>query len=151
MISINLEEGGDNMAKKLNLPRINTVIVSGRLTRDVELRYTGTGTPVASMSIAVDRVYRDSDNNWQTDTSFFRITAWARLAERSSETLSKGSPVIIEGTLQSRTWQDKDDNTRTSIEIVANRIQHLEREIPQDTTDEELPTDDGESDDDIPF
>ena len=139
------------MAKKLNLPRINTVIVSGRLTRDVELRYTGTGTPVASMSIAVDRVYRDSDNNWQTDTSFFRITAWARLAERSSETLSKGSPVIIEGTLQSRTWQDKDDNTRTSIEIVANRIQHLEREIPQDTTDEELPTDDGESDDDIPF
>jgi len=151
LISINLEEGGDNMAKKLNLPRINTVIVSGRLTRDVELRYTGTGTPVASMSIAVDRVYRDSDNNWQTDTSFFRITAWARLAERSSETLSKGSPVIIEGTLQSRTWQDKDDNTRTSIEIVANRIQHLEREIPQDTTDEELPTDDGESDDDIPF
>jgi len=139
------------MAKKLNLPRINTVIVSGRLTRDVELRYTGTGTPVASMSIAVDRVYRDSDNNWQTDTSFFRITAWARLAERSSETLSKGSPVIIEGTLQSRTWQDKDDNTRTSIEIVANRIQHLEREIPQDTTDEEVPTDDGESDDDIPF
>ncbi len=139
------------MAKKLNLPRINSVIVSGRLTRDVELRYTGSGTPVATMSIAVDRVYRDSDNNWQTDTSFFRVVAWARLAERSSEMLSKGSPVIIEGTLQSRTWQDKDDNNRTSIEIVANRIQHLEREVQQDGVDDEEPTNDGDSNDDIPF
>ncbi|HEX38412.1 MAG TPA: single-stranded DNA-binding protein [Candidatus Cloacimonetes bacterium] len=139
------------MAKKLNLPRINSIIVSGRLTRDVELRYTGSGTPVATMSIAVDRVYRDSDNNWQTDTSFFRVVAWARLAERSSEMLSKGSPVIIEGTLQSRTWQDKDDNNRTSIEIVANRIQNLEREVQQDSTDDEVPADEGESNDDIPF
>lgn len=139
------------MAKKLNLPRINNVIVSGRLTRDVELRYTGSGTPVATMSIAVDRVYRDSDNNWQTDTSFFRVVAWARLAERVSETLSKGSPVIIEGTLQSRTWQDKDDNNRTSTEIVANRIQNLEREAQE--TDQEPKSEPAkqEADDDIPF
>lgn len=140
------------MAKKLNLPRINNVIVSGRLTRDVELRYTGSGTPVASMSIAVDRVYRDSDNNWQTETSFFRIVAWARLAERASETLSKGSPVIIEGTLQSRTWKDKEENTRTSVEIVANRIQNLEREAQEGDREQKSPTEeDKESDDDIPF
>ncbi|MBC8382808.1 MAG: single-stranded DNA-binding protein [Candidatus Cloacimonetes bacterium] len=139
------------MAKKLNLPRINNVIVSGRLTRDVELRYTGSGTPVASMSIAVDRVYRDSDNNWQTDTSFFRITAWARVAERASETLSKGAPVIIEGTLQSRTWQDKEDNKRTTVEIVARRIQNLEREAQEGAPEEKSPSDDQESDDEIPF
>ena len=139
------------MAKKLNLPRINNVIVSGRLTRDVELRYTGSGTPVASMSIAVDRVYRDSDNNWQTDTSFFRITAWARVAERASETLSKGAPVIIEGTLRSQTWQDKEDNKRTTVEIVANRIQKLEREAQEGAPEEKSPSDDQESDDDIPF
>jgi len=139
------------MAKKLNLPRINNVIVSGRLTRDVELRYTGSGTPVASMSIAVDRVYRDSDNNWQTETSFFRIVAWARIAERASEMLSKGSPVIIEGTLQSQTWQDKEDNKRTTVEIVARRIQNLEREIQEGDQEQKPPTEDKESDDDIPF
>ncbi len=139
------------MAKKLNLPRINNVIVSGRLTRDVELRYTGSGTPVASMSIAVDRVYRDSDNNWQTDTSFFRIVAWARLAERASETLSKGAPVIIEGTLQSQTWQDKEDNKRTTVEIVARRIQNLEREAQEGDREQKSPSDNQESDDDIPF
>ncbi|MBN2017389.1 MAG: single-stranded DNA-binding protein [Candidatus Cloacimonetes bacterium] len=139
------------MAKKLNLPRINNVIVSGRLTRDVELRYTGSGTPVATMSIAVDRVYRDSDNNWQTDTSFFRVVAWARLAERVSETLSKGSPVIIEGTLQSRTWQDKDDNNRTSTEIVANRIQNLEREAQDGEQEQRTETSNQEPEDDIPF
>jgi len=139
------------MAKKLNLPRINNVIVSGRLTRDVELRYTGSGTPVATMSIAVDRVYRDSDNNWQTDTSFFRVVAWARLAERISETLSKGSPVIIEGTLQSRTWQDKDDNNRTSTEIVANRIQNLEREAQETEQEPKTESAKQETEDDIPF
>ena len=139
------------MAKKLNLPRINNVIVSGRLTRDVELRYTGSGTPVASMGIAVDRVYRDSDNNWQTDTSFFRIVAWARLAERASETLSKGAPVIIEGTLQSQTWQDKEDNKRTTVEIVARRIQNLEREAQEGDREQKSPSDNQESDDDIPF
>ena len=139
------------MAKKLNLPRINNVVVSGRLTRDVELRYTGSGTPVASMSIAVDRVYRDSDNNWQTETSFFRIVAWARLAERVSETLSKGSPVIIEGTLQSRTWQDKDDNNRTTVEIVANRIQNLEREAQEGEREAKAPSENQEAEDDIPF
>jgi len=139
------------MAKKLNLPRINSVIVSGRLTRDVELRYTGSGTAVASMSIAVDRRYLDSDNNWQSDTSFFRITAWAGVAERASESLSKGAPVVVEGTLQSRTWKDKDDNNRTTVEIVARRIQNLEREAQEGAQEEKSPPDDQKSDDDIPF
>jgi len=139
------------MAKKLNLPRINSVIVSGRLTRDVELRYTGSGTAVASMSIAVDRRYLDSDNNWQSDTSFFRITAWAGVAERASESLSKGAPVVVEGTLQSRTWKDKDDNNRTTVEIVARRIQNLEREAQEGALEEKSPSDDQESDDEIPF
>ncbi len=139
------------MAKKLNLPRINSVIVSGRLTRDVELRYTGSGTPVASMSIAVDRRYLDSDNNWQSDTSFFRISAWAGVAERAAESLSKGAPVIIEGTLRSQTWKDKEDKTRTTVEIVARRIQNLEREAQEGAPEEKSPSDDQESDDEIPF
>jgi single stranded DNA-binding protein (ssb) len=139
------------MAKKLNLPRINSVIVSGRLTRDVELRYTGSGTAVASMSIAVDRRYLDSDNNWQSDTSFFRIAAWAGVAERAAESLSKGAPVVIEGTLRSQTWKDKEDKTRTTVEIVARRIQNLEREAQEGALEEKSPSDDQESDDEIPF
>jgi len=122
------------MTKKLNLPKINSVIVSGRLTRDVDLRYTASGTPVATIGIANDRAYRDSDGNWQNETNFFRVTAWTKLAERASENFKKGSPVIVEGRLSWKSWQDKDDNKRTAVEIVASRILNLEREV--DTTSE---------------
>ncbi|MEA3475856.1 MAG: single-stranded DNA-binding protein [Candidatus Cloacimonadota bacterium] len=119
------------MAKKLNLPRINHVIVSGRLTRDVDLRYTPSGTPAANIGIASDRSYRDSDGNWQQETSFLRVVAWTRNAEWAAENLKKGSPVIIEGRIRARNWQDKDDKPRTTVEIVASRIQKLEREFAE--------------------
>ena len=117
------------MTKKLNLPKINSVIVSGRLTRDVDLRYTASGTPVATIGIANDRAYRDSDGNWQNETNFFKVTAWTKLAEKASENFKKGSPVIVEGRLSWQSWQDKDGNKRTTVEIMASRIQNLEREV----------------------
>lgn len=147
--------------KKLNLPRINHITISGRLTRDVDLRYTSSGTPVANIGIANDRPYRDSDGNWQNEVNFLQVVAWAKLAERTAEKLEKGSPVIIEGKLQSSKWEDKNGNNRTTVEINAFRIQHLEREFnPQDgnyqdsqnneqqnkTTNREEDSDDG-----IPF
>jgi len=119
------------MVKKLSLPRVNYVIISGRLTRDVELRYTPSGTPTANIGLASDRRYRDKDGNWQTETSFLRIVAWTRNAEWAAENLKKGSPVIIEGRIQARNWQDKDDKPRTTVEIVASRIQALEREFAE--------------------
>ncbi|MGC9336660.1 MAG: single-stranded DNA-binding protein [Candidatus Cloacimonadia bacterium] len=138
------------MAKKLNMPNINNVIVSGRLTRDVDLRYTSNGTPVATIGLASDRRYKDADNNWQDETTFLRVVAWSQLAERVAENLKKGSPVLVEGRLRSSQWRDKNDTTRTTIEIVANRIQSLEREIPGETEEEEV-TETAEEEDDIPF
>lgn len=138
------------MAKKLNMPNINNVIVSGRLTRDVDLRYTSNGTPVATIGLASDRRYKDADNNWQDETTFLRVVAWSQLAERVAENLKKGSPVMVEGRLSSRQWQDKNDTTRTTIEIVARRIQSLEREVPGETEEEEV-TETAEDQDDIPF
>ncbi|MCK4358909.1 MAG: single-stranded DNA-binding protein [Candidatus Cloacimonetes bacterium] len=147
------------MAKKLSFPRVNYVIISGRLTRDVELRYTPSGTPTANIGIASDRSYRDSDGNWQQETSFLRVVAWTRQAEWAAENLKKGSPVIIEGRIQSRNWQDKDDKPRTTVEIVASRIQRLEREFeegeespskPETAKEKELKEDE-QKEDNIPF
>ncbi|MEA2103389.1 MAG: single-stranded DNA-binding protein [Candidatus Cloacimonadota bacterium] len=121
--------------KKLNLPRINNVMVSGRLTRDVDLRYTPSGTPVADIGIANDRSYKDSDGNWQNDTNFFQIVAWTKTAEYAAEQLKKGSPVIVEGRLEWSKWQDNDGNKRTTIKIVASRIQRLEREYDPQQSD----------------
>ncbi len=148
------------MAKKLNLPRINSVVISGRLTRDVELRYTPSGTPTANSRLASDRGYRDKDGNWQTETSFLRVVAWTRQAEWAAENLKKGSPVIIEGRIQARNWQDKDDKPRTTVEIVASRIQTLEREFAEGeekvsqaelTKDEEPTKEEEPTKDEIPF
>jgi single-strand DNA-binding protein len=138
------------MAKKLNMPNINSVIISGRLTRDVDLRYTSNGTPVARIGLASDRRYKDANNNWQDETSFLNVVAWSQLAERAAENLKKGSPVLVEGRLLSRQWQDKNDNPRTTIEIVARRIQSLEREVSEEAEDEEVPEVPG-GEDDIPF
>lgn len=147
------------MAKKLSFPRVNYVIISGRLTRDVELRYTPSGTPTANIGIASDRSYRDSDGNWQQETSFLRVVAWTRQAEWAAENLKKGSPVIIEGRIQSRNWQDKDDKPRTTVEIVASRIQRLEREFEEgeespsksETAKEKESKEDEQKEDGIPF
>ena len=147
------------MAKKLSFPRVNYVIISGRLTRDVELRYTPSGTPTANIGIASDRNYRDSDGNWQQETSFLRVVAWTKQAEWAAENLKKGSPVIVEGRIQSRNWQDKDDKPRTTVEIVASRIQRLERELEEgeegpsnsETAKENKSKEDEQTEDDIPF
>lgn len=145
------------MTKKLNLPKINSVIVSGRLTRDVDLRYTASGTPVATIGIANDRAYRDSDGNWQKETNFFKVIAWTKLAEKASENFKKGSPVIVEGRLSWQSWQDKDGNKRTTVEIMASRIQNLEREVDtsEPDSDDNLETSENtkgvEDEDEVPF
>ena len=146
------------MTKKLNLPRVNNVIISGRLTRDVELRYTPSGTPTANIGIANDRSYKDKDGNWQDETSFLQVVVWTRQAEWAAENLKKGSPVIIEGRIRARSWQDKDDNPRKTVEIIAYRIQNLEREVEvaeptpeEDDSKSTENTEEEEGKDEVPF
>lgn len=136
----------------LKFPRINSVIISGRLTQDVDLRYTANGTPVIRLPIASSRVYL-KDGEWQEDTSFFDVVAWSKLAERCANTLHKGSPIIVEGMLQARTFTDKDNQNRKVTEIVAQRISFLEKQAQSNTGDKDFDenTDNVTTEDDVPF
>ncbi len=101
---------------------LNKAILMGRLTRDPELRYTPNGNvPVVTFSLAVDRNYGGNGRERQTD--FIDIVAWRRQAEFVSQWFTKGMMAIVVGSIQSRRWQDKNGNNRTSIEVVADDIQ----------------------------
>ena len=99
---------------------LNKAILMGRLTRDPELRHTQSNIAVASFTLAVDRGYsRNSDSGQQT-TDFINIVAWRNTAEFVSKWFRKGQLVAVSGRLQSRNWQDKDGNNRTTFEVVAD-------------------------------
>ena len=101
---------------------VNKVILIGHLGQDPELRYTGAGTPVCSLRIATNDSYKDSDGNFVERTEWHSVVAWARLAEICSEYLRKGSQVYFEGQLQTRTWEDREGNTRYTTEIKAREM-----------------------------
>lgn len=106
---------------------LNRVFMIGNLTRDPELRYLPSGQPVTTFTIAVNRTYTSSTGEKKEDTSFIRVVVWARRAEVCNEYLRKGSPVFVEGRLQSRTWEAQDGTKHSSIEVVANNVQFLGR------------------------
>jgi single-strand DNA-binding protein len=104
---------------------INKVILIGNLGADPELRYTQSGTPVASFRIATTERWKDKDGNQQEQTEWHNIVAWRRLAEICGEYLNKGSRVYIEGKLQTRKWQDQNGNDRWTTEIIAREMKML--------------------------
>ncbi len=104
---------------------VNKVILIGRLGRDPEMRYTAGGTPVCNFTLATDEVFRDKGGETQKRTEWHRIVAWAKLAEQCSKLLGKGKLCYIEGRLQTRDWNDRDGNKRTSTEIVARQMRIL--------------------------
>ena len=104
---------------------LNVVAIMGRLARDPELRQTTTGKNVASFRIACDRGRRDANgqsHNGQSQADWFDVVAWDRTAEFVCKYFQKGSLIIVDGRLQSRSYQDKTGNNRTAIEIVANNV-----------------------------
>ncbi|MEI8175759.1 MAG: single-stranded DNA-binding protein [Candidatus Omnitrophota bacterium] len=106
---------------------LNRVFLIGNLTRDPELRYIPSGTAVATFTIGVNRAFTSQAGEKKEEACFVRIIVWARLAEVCGEFLSKGSPVFVEGRLQSRAWQDQSGQKRSTIEVVANTVQFLGR------------------------
>ena len=102
---------------------MNKVILIGNLTRDPELRTTRSGTSVCSFTIAVNRNYMDANGERQAD--FIGIQTWRGLAESCAQYLSKGRKVAVAGSLQSRTYDDKDGNKRTVLEVVADEVEFL--------------------------
>ena len=100
---------------------LNHITVMGRLTRDPELRYTQTQTPVTSFSVAVDRDYAPKDGG-ERQTDFIDCVAWRSTAEFVSKYFQKGSMAVVSGRLQMRDWTDRDGNKRRSAEIVADNV-----------------------------
>ena len=106
---------------------LNMVQIIGRLGRDVELKYSQSGTAVASMSVATDESYTDRDGNRVDRTEWHRIVAYGKTAENCANFLAKGSLVYVEGSLQTRKWTDQQGNDKYSTEIKAQRVQFLNR------------------------
>jgi single-strand DNA-binding protein len=104
---------------------VNRVILIGHLGSDPELRYTGNGTAVCNFRIATNEVYKDASGELVEKVEWHSVVAWSRLAEVMGEYLSKGSQVYVEGSLQTRSWEDRDGNTRYTTEIKAREIQIL--------------------------
>jgi single-strand DNA-binding protein len=100
----------------------NRVVLAGNLTRDPELRFTQEGVPVASFSIAVNRVRSKSEA-----VDFFNVSCWQELGERVANHKKKGDPILVEGRLKYRTWQAPDGTKRSAVDVVADRVQFLSR------------------------
>ncbi len=105
---------------------VNKVILIGNLGRDPELRYTQGGQAVANFSLATTESYNDRSSNERVEkTEWHRIVAWGKTGELCAQYLAKGRTVYIEGRLQTRDWEDKEGNKRSTTEIVANTVQFL--------------------------
>ncbi len=104
---------------------VNKVILVGRLGRDPETRYTSSGQAVCNFSIATDESFKDRNGERQKRTEWHRIVMWSKLAEIGQQYLKKGTLVYIEGRIQSRQWDDKEGQKRTSYDIVANVMRML--------------------------
>src|SRR5271165_1556630 len=104
---------------------VNKVILVGRLGRDPETRFTGGGQAVANFSVATDETYKDKNGERQKRTEWHKIVVWGKQAEIAQQYLKKGSLIFIEGRIQSREWQDKEGQKRTSFEIVCSNFRML--------------------------
>jgi single-strand DNA-binding protein len=138
----------------------NKIIVVGYLGRDPEIRYTADGTPVCSFSVATTERKKDKSGEFQDITTWFRVSVWRRQAELANQYLSKGKQVYVEGRLSANEYQDRDGNTRTSLDIQATDIQFLSSRSENETGTKEEPgvrpqastgASTNISDDDIPF
>lgn len=137
---------------------LNQVTLLGNITRDPELRTTPGGANVVSMSLALNRSYKDQAGNWQDATDYVDIVCWGPLAERCSQYLFKGSKVLVQGRLQSRSWE-KDGRKYSKVEVIASDVTFLDprkqdQAEPEPTKQDEVIEDIGDEPinlDDIPF
>ena len=136
---------------------LNKVFLIGNLVRPPELRYTPSGTAVADLRLAVNRNYTTQGGEKREETCFLTIVVWGKQAEACGEYLDKGSPILVEGRLQTREWETKDGQKRAVVEVVADRVQFMGRgKVPagaavtaaEPFADEASPS---AADDDVPF
>lgn len=113
---------------------LNKVMLIGNLTRDPELRYTPQGTAVCTFGLATNRSWQTADGQSQEEVEFHRIVAWQKLAELCAQLLFKGRKTFVEGRLQTRTWTGKDNQERTTTEVVIDNMIVLDaKRRPEET------------------
>ncbi len=137
---------------------LNKVFLIGNLVRPPELRYTPSGTAVADLRLAVNRNYTTQGGDKREETCFLTVVVWGKQAETCGEYLDKGRSIMVEGRLQTREWEAKDGQKRSVVEVVAERVQFMDRGkaaapaavgAPESFAEEQPATTGG--DDDVPF
>lgn len=131
---------------------LNKTIQMGRLTKDPELRQTTSGTPVTMFSIAVERDYKST--NGEKETDFFDVVAWRNTAEFVAKYFTKGRMAVVVGSLQNRSWTDNEGRTQRRTEIIADQVYFGDSEKKAEaspTTAPEFNTYAPDEDDDLPF
>ena len=116
---------------------MNRVIMAGNLTRDPEMRFTPSGTAVTNLGLAVNREYTTKEGERKKEVAFIRIVVWGKQAQSCQEYLKKGSSVLVEGRLQSRSWETAEKEKRNTLEVTAERVHFLTRRNEEQTIGEE--------------
>ncbi len=101
------------------------IVIVGRLGSDPEMRFTPTGVPVTSFSVAVNRRWTDNSGELREKTTWFRVTAWRKLAEQCNQYLTKGRLVLVEGEIDASAWIDNEGNPRATLELQARNVRFL--------------------------
>jgi len=122
-----LFSGGSRAREGGTMASLNKVILIGNLGRDPEVKYTQGGTAVANLSVATNETWTDRSGEKQERTEWHRVVVWGKQAEICGEHLTKGKQVFVEGSLQTRSWDDKDGNKRYTTEVKAMRVLMLGR------------------------
>ena len=134
---------------------LNKVMIIGHLGRDPEMRYTPSGRPVTTFTVATSRSWNTVDGERHTETEWFNVVAWGNLAEICKQYLTKGQQVYIEGRLQTRRWDDKEGNKHSSVEVVANEMMMLgdrrDSSSSHQASESETPEPSSSDEDEFPF
>ena len=117
---------------------LNKVLLIGRLGHDPEMRYTPSGKPLTKFRMASDRSWTTADGEKKSETEWFNVVAWGKLAEICNQYLKKGKQVYIEGRLHTRRWQDDEGNNHSAVEVIAQEMIMLDSR-PGDVMTEEPP------------
>jgi single-strand DNA-binding protein len=107
------------------MPSLNKVILCGNLTRDPELKFIPSGQAVCNFSMAMNRKWKSNTGEMKEDVTFMRVVVWGKSGEACAQYLKKGSPVLVEGRLQSRSWETPEGQKRSAVDVVAENVQFL--------------------------
>ena len=130
---------------------LNKVMIIGHLGRDPEMRFTPSGRPVTTFTVATNRSWNTGDGERHSETEWFNVVAWGNLAEICKQYLSKGQQVYVEGRLQTRRWEDSEGVKHNNVEIVASEMMVLGDKRDNSQSGNELQDTEFHTDDDYPY